>query len=125
MAVDMTSLLTGRGKNDDRDNQRLHDHMGYRCLVHCASVYTLLATMVSGGLDHNSCSCGVVRVDLLVMKLSSTERFLLLRLKDSKLRGAASISCNQFEKTAEDLIKLKLVEKYGFGYRITEKGMKA
>ena len=86
---------------------------------------TLLATMVSGDLDCGPCSCGLVRMDLLVMKLTARERMVIERLKASRVRGAASISLGQFAEVVDDLLEKKLIEKYGFGYRITEKGMKA
>lgn len=49
---------------------------------------------------------------------------LLEILKASRLRGAASISCGNRAGAILELVRLKLAEPYGFGYRITEKGMK-
>lgn len=54
---------------------------------------------------------------------------LLFDLKASKERGSASMSCNQRDAVAGELVKLKLAESNGdiFGlsfYRITEKGLK-
>lgn len=56
--------------------------------------------------------------------MSPKAKIFLEHLKESKLRGAASLSCGLHKEAAEELVKLRLAEKYGFGYRITEKGMK-
>lgn len=55
--------------------------------------------------------------------MTKDEKNLLKILKESKLRGAASISCGHRMKEVQELVRLKLAEQYGFGYRITKKGM--
>lgn len=56
--------------------------------------------------------------------MNQDQIILLLDLKASKERGAASMSCGQRESTAQGMVGLKLIEKYGYGYRITATGEK-
>lgn len=52
--------------------------------------------------------------------MTKEQKELLQILKDSKARGAASISCGQRQEAAEQLVKMGKAERYGFGYRIKE-----
>lgn len=59
------------------------------------------------------------------MKLTKDQILLLNNLNDSHERGSASLSCNQRLAVADELVKLKLAERYpGYGYRITDLGKK-
>lgn len=56
----------------------------------------------------------------------TNEQLILLRqLKESRERGAASLSCGQRRKVAEECVDKGWAEKYGWGYRITLNGLKA
>jgi hypothetical protein len=59
-----------------------------------------------------------------LMKLSRDAKKLLDQLKESRARGAASMSFGQHIEAGEELIRMKLAERYGFGLRVTKKGMK-
>jgi hypothetical protein len=56
--------------------------------------------------------------------MTQDQIILLLDLKASKERGAASMSCGQRASIAQGLVGLKMIEPYGFGYRITAAGVK-
>ncbi len=56
--------------------------------------------------------------------MTQDQIILLLDLKASKDRGSASMSCGQRMPIVEGMVKLKMIEAYGFGYRITETGLK-
>lgn len=56
--------------------------------------------------------------------MTQDQIILLLDLKASMDRGAASMSCDQRIRTAEGMVALRMIEKYGYGYRITENGIK-
>lgn len=58
--------------------------------------------------------------------MTQDQIILLLNLKDSKDRGAASMGLGQRVGVAEGMVKLKMIEKHGTfgGYRITSVGEK-
>jgi len=58
-------------------------------------------------------------------RISQDKIILLLDLKASKERGAASMSCNQRLLVAGEPVTLGLIEHYGVGFRISGAGLKA
>jgi hypothetical protein len=56
--------------------------------------------------------------------MNQDQIILLLDLKASKDRGAASMSCDQRRTIVDGMVKLQMVERYGYGYRITSSGEK-
>lgn len=60
----------------------------------------------------------------MVKGMTQDQIILLLDFKASLERGAASMSCDQRIAVAQPLVKLKMLEEYGYGYRITKAGLK-
>jgi len=59
-----------------------------------------------------------------IKAMTQDQIILLLDLKASKERGAASMSCNQRLLVAGELVTLGLIEHYSVGFRISGAGLK-
>lgn len=59
--------------------------------------------------------------------MTQDQIMLLLDLKASKDRGAASLGCGQRLHLVTDMVKMKWIEQYGAfgGYRIRDEGIRA